>query len=121
MRKYLILFSFVFLCACGPRGGKDVSDAPARREFPSVEVPSMYVDPQERAGYAAAHFWDRFTDTTKVYACDSLTVNGVPAAVLEGQMGLFASLLGELPADAGAQAVIRGSSRIPTCSKNWAA
>ena len=107
MRKYLIYFLFVLLCACGPRGGKDVSDAPARREFPSVEVPSMYVDPQERAGYAAAHFWDRFTDTTKVYACDSLTVNGVPAAVLEGQMGLFASLLGELPADAGAQAVIR--------------
>jgi len=107
MRKYLIYFLFFLLCACGPRGGKGVSDAPARREFPSVEVPSMYVDPQERAGFAAAHFWDRFTDTTKVYACDSLTVNGVPAAALEGQMGLFASLLGELPADAGAQAVIR--------------
>ncbi len=107
MRKYLIYFLFFLFCACGPRGGKDVSDAPARREFPSVEVPSMYADPQERAGFAAAHFWDRFTDTTKVYACDSLTVNGVPVVALEGQMGLFASLLGELPADAGAQAVIR--------------
>ena len=65
MRKYLILFSFALLCACGPRGGKGVSDAPARREFPAVDVPSMYSDPQVRVGYAAGHFWDRFTDTAK--------------------------------------------------------
>ena len=107
MRKYLILFSFAVLCACGPRGGKPASDAPARRDFPQVEVPSMYTDPLERAGYAAGHFWDRFTDTAKVYACDSATVNGVPVAVVESQMGLFASLLGELPADQGARAVGR--------------
>ena len=75
MRKYLILFSFAVLCACGPRGGKPASDAPARRDFPQVEVPSMYTDQQERAGYAAGHFWDRFTDTAKVYLCDSVTVN----------------------------------------------
>ena len=67
----------------------------------------MYTDPQERTGYAAGHFWDRFTDTTKVYACDSVTVNGVPVELVESQMGLFTTLLGELPADAGAQAVIR--------------
>ena len=102
MRKYLILFSFAILCACGPRGGKTAADASARREFPAVEVPSMYTDRQERAAFAAGHFWDRFTDTTDVYACDSATVNGVPMEAVESQMGLFASLLGELPADAGA-------------------
>ena len=64
MRKYLILFSFAILCACGPRGGKAAADASARREFPAVEVPSMYTDRQERAAFAAGHFWDRFTDTT---------------------------------------------------------
>ena len=67
----------------------------------------MYTDPLERAGYAAGHFWDRFTDTTKVYSCDSVTVNGVPVTVMEAQMGLFASLLGELPAKTASQAVIR--------------
>ena len=67
----------------------------------------MYADPLERAGYAAAHFWDRFTDTTKVYACDSVTVNGVPVPELESQMGLFASLLGELSPGAGEKAVVR--------------
>ena len=99
MRKYLIIISSVLLCACGPRGGKPASDAPARRDFPQVEVPSMYTDPQERAAYAAGHFWDRFADTAKVYVCDSATVNGVPLAAVESQMGLFATLLGDLPAD----------------------
>ena len=70
MYKYLTVFLLAVLCACGPRSGKPASDAPARRDFPQVEVPSMYTDPLERAGYAAGHFWDRFTDTTTVYACD---------------------------------------------------
>jgi len=107
MRKSLVFIAVSLLCACGPRGGKPVSDAPARRDFPSVEIPTMYADPLQRAGYAAGHFWDRFTDTSRVYACDSATVNGVPVSVVESQMGLFASLLGELPADEGAKAVVR--------------
>ena len=106
-RIYPALALVFLLCACGPRGGKSVSDAPARREFPAVEIPSMYTDPLERAGYAAGRFWDRFTDTAKVYLCDSATVNGVPMDALESQMGLFASLLGELPPSAGEKAVVR--------------
>ena len=107
MRKYLGILTVTLLCACGPRSGKTGSDTPVRRDFPAVEVPSLYSDPLERAGYAAGHFWDRFTDTVQVYACDSATVNGVPLETLEPQMGLFASLLGELPLDTGSKAVIR--------------
>ena len=119
MRKYLILFSFAILCACGPRGGKPAADASARREFPAVEVPSMYTDRQERAAFAAGHFWDRFTDTTNVYACDSATVNGVPMEAVESQMGLFASLLGELPADAGARSVGRLYDRVDAFERKY--
>ena len=107
MRKYLIVFSFLLLCACGPRSGKGASDAPVHRAFPPVEVPSMYTEPQERALYALNHFWDRFIDTTRMYACDSLTVNGVSVEEVESQMGLFATLLAQQPLDAGAQAVAR--------------
>ena len=67
----------------------------------------MYSDPAERSAYAASHFWDQFTDTTKVYACDSVTVNGVPMEALESQMGLFATLLGQLSLDEGGKAVAR--------------
>jgi hypothetical protein len=107
MRHSLLIVSLFLLCACGPRGGKPVSKEPATREFPQVEVPTMYTDPLERAVYAATHFWDRFTDTAKVYACDSVMVNGVPMGALESQMGLFASLAGQLPLDAGGKAVAR--------------
>ena len=107
MRHYPVFAAFFLLCACGLRGGKSVSDAPALRDFPAVEVPSMYTDPLERGGYAAGHFWDRFTDTAKVFACDSSTVNGVPLADVESQMGLFATLLGDLPPGVGEKAVIR--------------
>lgn len=107
MRKYLVILSFSLLCACGPRGGKAVSDAPARREFPQVEIPSMYTDPQERTVYVLNHFWDRFTDTTKVYSCDSLTVNGVALDAVESQMGLFATLLRQLPLEESGKAVAR--------------
>ena len=67
----------------------------------------MYSDPAERAAYAASRFWDRFTDTTKVYACDSVTVNGVPMNVVESQMGLFASLVGQMPLEEGGKALAR--------------
>ena len=67
----------------------------------------MYTDAPERAAYAAGHFWDRFTDTTRLYACDSATVNGVPLAAVESQMGLFASLLGQVPLGEGGKAVVR--------------
>ena len=107
MRKYLIFLSLSLLCACGPRGGKPTSDTPARREFPQVEIPSMYTEPQEQTSYAVNHFWDRFTDTTRVYACDSLTVNGVAMDALESQMGLFTTLLMQMPLEAGGQAVAR--------------
>ena len=67
----------------------------------------MYVEPSERAAYATVHFWDRFTDTSRVYACDSVTVNGVPMEAVESQMGLFATLAGQLPLDEGGKAVAR--------------
>ena len=119
MRKYPIIAALFLLCACGSRGGKSVSDAPARRDFPTVEVPSLYSDPLERAGYATAHFWDRFTDTTNAYACDSATVNGVPLESLESQMGLFASLLGELSPGAGEKAVVRLYDRIDAFERKY--
>ena len=67
----------------------------------------MYTDPQERTTFVLNHFWDRFTDTTRVYACDSLTVNGVALDAVESQMGLFATLLGQLPLEESGKAVAR--------------
>jgi hypothetical protein len=67
----------------------------------------MYTEPADRVTWATAHFWDRFTDTTRVYACDSVTVNGVKLEDLESQMGVFTTLLGQLPLEEGSKAVGR--------------
>ena len=79
----------------------------------------MYAGPAERAAWAAAHFWDRFTDTARVYACDSVTVNGVALEALEAQMGNFASLLGQVPLAEGGRAAAHLYDRIDAFERKY--
>ena len=58
---------------CGQSGSRESGPHP----FPVPEVPSMIGSGHEAVGYLAAHFWDRFTDTSQIYVCDSSIVNGV--------------------------------------------
>ena len=79
----------------------------------------MYTAPADWAAWAANHFWDRFTDTVQVYACDSLTVNGVALDALEAQMGNFATLLGRLPLADGGRAVTHFYDRIDAFERKY--
>ncbi len=106
MRKDLLLIACVLAVACGGRG-KTTSPAPQVREFPTIEVPAVYVDQDERIRYVSAHFWDRFLDTTRVYTTDSLHFNGVAEEALEDQFGTFVTLLGMVPLQEGKAAVDR--------------
>lgn len=90
--------------SCGPRTPKK-SAAPATRDFPAVEIPVMITEPFERMLWLSAHMWDRFTDTGKLYTCDSLIINGVKKEAVESQMGVFTSLLQEIPLVDGQKAV----------------
>ena len=90
--------------SCGTKK-KAAPAAPATRDFPMAEVPVMITEPHERATWIAQHFWDRFTQPDKLYSCDSLTVNGVPADKLEQQVGLFASILQNLQLSDGQAAM----------------
>ena len=117
--RLLTLSVLSLLCACGPRGGKTVSDTPALREFPRVEIPSMYTEAVEQASYAVEHFWDRFTDTSRVFACDSATVNGVSLAAVESQMGLFTTLLGQVSPEVGGKAVSRLYDRVDAFERKY--
>ena len=119
MRKYGSLITVLLLFACGPRGGKTTAPAPSVRDFPQAEVPAMYTDATDRVSWAAGHFWDRFTDTSAVYACDSVTVNGVPADAVESQMGMFATLLEQLPLDEGGKAVARLYDRVDAFERKY--
>ena len=98
-RTLLILGALAALTSCGTR--KNAAPAALTRPFPAVDIPVMIEAPDERAVYLAKHFWDKFTLTDSLYHSDSVTVNGVPIADVEQQMGFFASLLGEQPLEVG--------------------
>lgn len=107
----------VVLAGCGPRASKP--SAPSPRPFPSVEIPSMLGEGAEQMDYAVGHFWDRFTDTTKVYACDSMLVNGVQKENVESQVGLYATLLDRVSLPVALRSVSRFYDRIDAFARKY--
>ena len=97
MRPFLLVVSALLLLACGPKK----TSQPALRSFPMAEVPAMLTAPEDRMLWLGAHFWDRFTDTLQLYTCDSLVINGVQKEEVEKQMGIFATIVPELPPSEG--------------------
>ena len=65
----------------------------------------MITEPGERLEWLCCHFWDRFTAPDSLYYCDSLTVNGVPKEQVESQVGMFATLAGQIPLPEGEKAM----------------
>lgn len=102
--RILLVPALLAILSCGPR-----KKAPASlvRPFPSAEVPLMVSDPLERMQWRSLHFWDRFAAPDSLYHSDSLTVNGVPAQELEAQVGLYVTLLEQLPPQEGIRCVER--------------
>ena len=93
MRRILcFLGAGLLLLSCGGRTAKTPAQ-PVKRAFPEVSIPAMLSDGQDRVNFMISHLWDKFTDTSAVYYCDSVTVNGVDLEEVERQMGLFGTLL----------------------------
>ena len=53
----------------------------------------MLTDKAEAAAYLSEHYWDDFTDTTQLYRCDSVTVNGVKASEIEQEYANFLAIV----------------------------
>lgn len=102
--------------SCG-QPKKQAPQAPATRDFPMAEIPMMITQPDQRAEWMALHFWDPFTQPEKLYPCDSVTVNGVPADKLEQQVGLFASLLQQISIGASQEAMKAAFGRLEAFQK----
>lgn len=106
-----IAILLVLALSCG-QPGKNTPPAPVTREFPMAEIPMMMSEPAQRAQWLALHFWDRFLAEDQLYTCDSVTVNGVAKEDVEKQMGLFASILLEIPTKAGQEALVKFYERL---------
>lgn len=46
-----------------------------QRHFPMVDIPTVYTDPEARAGYLALHYWDRFDFRDTVYTGSAALVS----------------------------------------------
>ena len=117
MRRRLGIGLTLLLALCCSQPKKQAPQAPATREVPMAEVPMMITQPDQRAEWLAQHFWDSFTQPDKLYPCDSVTVNGVPAEKLEQQVGLFASILQQISIPAGQEAMKAAFGRLEAFQK----
>lgn len=105
MRRFVsAVLAAILVISCG-EGKKNKAKAPSTRDFPLVEVPVMITEPEKRVEWLAGHLWDKFTDTGRLYFSDSTTVNGVKLEDLESQMGVYATLLQDLPLVTGQRVV----------------
>ena len=119
MRRILcFLGAGLLLLSCGGRTAKTPA-GPVKRAFPEVSVPAMLSGGQDRVNYMITHLWDRFTDTSAVYYCDSVTVNGVDLEEVERQMGLFATLLQNVPIPGAQDAVAHFFGRVEGFGKRY--
>jgi hypothetical protein len=82
-KKYFIsgLLCLTLLPGCAHR-----PQEPARRTFPAVTAPAVYIDPAARAEYMALHYWDLFDFADTAYV-------GSAAGVTEQALAGYLSIL----------------------------
>ena len=100
-------------------GSPKKASTPLTRDFPMAEIPMMITTTPERMIWLSQFFWNPFTATDSLYFCDSLTVNGVTLENLEKQMGIFASLLQQVPLADGKHAMTRFWERLDAFQRTY--
>lgn len=94
VNKILSALTVILVVCCTGRK-KNVPTAQPDRAFPTVNIPGAYIDPEERAAYAAAHYWDGFFKGDG--PTDSARVLGVPKAEVEQALSNYLAILSSLP------------------------
>ena len=116
---YSLLIFCILLSGCG-RGMKAPKAAPFEpRQFPiETSVPVMIQDPQEQTEYALLHYWDAFTDTSKIYPSDSTMINGVRIGEVGEMVRQYIGLIEyQLPMDKAKECVVNIFNRAENFQK----
>lgn len=98
MRKYIVIL--LLLCACAQKPSR-----PAVRPFPDVKPPAM-MEMEDAMAYMASHFWDAFLDTSARWLSDSAHIAGVDAEKVEEKVGLYVTMLGNIPLPVSQRGVV---------------
>lgn len=97
MLRRLSLLTLIVTLVCGCGQGSKTPSVGGARAFPSVSVPGTMTEIEDQLLFTAEHYWDAFTDTSRLYLCDSLHVNGCTEKDLGSQMWEYFNLLNALP------------------------
>ena len=62
-----------------------------------MSVPSTLTEIEDQVYFTAEHYWDAFTDTSRLYLCDSLHINGCTRKDLGKEMRDYCNLLSAIP------------------------
>lgn len=87
----------------------------AIRDFPSINTPGLLTEPSERMNYMAENMWESFLDTTGTWLCDSSHIYGVKKALVEEQVGIYASILDNVPAEIAKKSISKLFDKILIC------
>lgn len=110
MRKALFTLLALAVCCCAPTGK---GGAPSTRQFPAVEVPTVYQDRDEIVDYVLEHYWDGFFGGTGV--SDTSALLGVKKPDLEQALANFIGLLPNAPMPRAQKAVRHLFDQISAC------
>ena len=93
-KRFLLLSAAVLLlCGCGSRTQKGGKAEPQTRSFPTVQIPSVYTQDDERVTWFQMHYFDDFLSTGEIWpSADSTVVNGVPMDKFEESFATFVYL-----------------------------
>ena len=91
IRFLTLAAALLLLCNCGARTQKAAEIQ--TRSFPTVQVPSVYTQEDERLAWAQSHYWDNFLSVNDIWpSADSTVVNGVPTDKFEEAFASFVYL-----------------------------
>lgn len=105
----------LLLCMLCAAGCTDRSPGFQPHAFPVPAVPAMITSMEDAAEYLALNYWDDFTDTSRLYPCDSSIVNGVRKTEVEQAVAEWISILGQVPSGSAEEAVGRLFDRVSAC------
>lgn len=115
IKSFIITASLSLLAGCGGKSKK--AEQFTALPFPDVMPPAMLSGEKERAEYQVLHWWDRITDPSREYPCDTVLVSGVSKDDLEQKFANWTSILCMVDFSAACRSVNRLYEKAYICEK----
>ncbi len=113
--KFMILCTAVALAAGCANNRK--AEQFAALPFPASVPPAMMEDPQDIAEYMALRWFDKITDPSRTYPCDTALVSGVKKDEIEQAFANWTDILNMVGLDHARKSVSHLYDRAAACEK----